>query len=399
MVLAPSTVQMAGGTSASGKMASVMGRASFCTCWQLGHWNQRQWPLLTPWCGNRHPTGEVYEGEFRDGYRHGQGTLTSPNGDTYAKPCCGCVAVAVPVWLCGCRCGCGRCGLRLTDVIGDGNDRYTGEWVRGVYHGKAQFTKLNGHKFVGRAVRGVVQGPGILVTTEGEKYKGEWKDNRRHGRGSCYFPDNSVYTGHWERGQFHGVGRLVLANGDEYLGQWEFGQRTGHGVFRMASSGDIYAGQWVNGKAAGKGTYYYAATGNRYKGMFRGSQKHGLGEYVNWKKGRYIGNWFQGHIHGRGVFYWFGSGDQYRGSWAMGKKHGKVRAAQHGSTAPVCALTSALCGGAGNVHLGQRQYVCGAVGERQRPREGRVYVTGARAQVHGRVSQQCEAGSWPDGVL
>ena len=27
--------------------------------------------------------GDVYEGEFRDGYRHGKGTLKYANGDVY----------------------------------------------------------------------------------------------------------------------------------------------------------------------------------------------------------------------------------------------------------------------------------------------------------------------------
>ena len=113
MVWACLTVPMAGGTMATGSTENATVAGSMCT-WRALHVLPTFWAslcslhcsctdtlrLLLVWLRShvlpppppppppphpqlRFPSGEVYEGEFREGYRHGKGQLTSPNGDVY----------------------------------------------------------------------------------------------------------------------------------------------------------------------------------------------------------------------------------------------------------------------------------------------------------------------------
>ncbi|MFP6755169.1 MAG: hypothetical protein VCB60_05560, partial [Alphaproteobacteria bacterium] len=91
------------------------------------------------------PGGGLYEGEFKEGLPHGQGTLT----DSY--------------W----------------------GDSYVGGWKNGLYDGKG--TKTN----------------------DAAKCEGEFKEGMLHGKATCNFPDGGTYIGELKNDQYHGVAKYT----------------------------------------------------------------------------------------------------------------------------------------------------------------------------------------------
>ena len=84
------------------------------------------------------PNGTKYVGEYKDGKRHGQGTLTTPDGR-----------------------------------------KYEGEWKNGKKLGQGTFTWSDGRKYVGVFKDGERNGQGTYTWSDGRKYVGEWKDDKR----------------------------------------------------------------------------------------------------------------------------------------------------------------------------------------------------------------------------
>ena len=130
-----------------------------------------------------HPDGGKYEGEFKDGKNHGQGTFTS-------------------FW-----------------VI------YEGEFKDGKIHQGTE-TFLNGEKYVGEFKDGKRHGQGTHTfgkgKWEGDKYEGEWKDGYRHGQGTYTSSNGDKYVGEWkDGGMWNGIRydkegniKIKIVNGD-----------------------------------------------------------------------------------------------------------------------------------------------------------------------------------------
>ena len=90
------------------------------------------WPLAVT-----HATRDVYEGQWDDGKRHGQGKYTYADGDAYE-----------------------------------------GQWEDNMYHGRGKF-----------------------MYASGSAYEGQYKDGKRHGQGTRTYSDGTVYEGQWEDGR------------------------------------------------------------------------------------------------------------------------------------------------------------------------------------------------------
>lgn len=88
------------------------------------------------------PDGKIYSGEWKDGSKHGKGTMTYPstNKDNYAE--------------------------------------YKGEWERNSFHGE-----------------------GVMIYKNGDKYSGSWSEGKEHGKGTYTFKDGTSYQGLWEHGE------------------------------------------------------------------------------------------------------------------------------------------------------------------------------------------------------
>ena len=102
----------------------------------------------------------LYEGEYRSGKFHGQGTLI--------------------------------------DSIGN---KYIGKYKNNKRNGKGTNIYTNGNKYVGEIKDDIKYGQGIYTWANGAKYVGEWKDAKLHGFGTYTFPDGRVLKGIWKKSE------------------------------------------------------------------------------------------------------------------------------------------------------------------------------------------------------
>jgi hypothetical protein len=167
-------------------------------------------------------------------------------------------------------------------------NKYEGEWKDGKKHGKGKMVFANGHSYTGDWINDMATGEGISIWTNGDRYEGQMKDGQRHGKGSYHFANGDKYTGDWiadkkeghgitnlavgrYEGQFkddkmHGKGSFYFTNGDTYVGDWIDGKEEGQGIFNWVD-GDKYEGEFKAGKLHGQGSYYFG-NGNKFIGYW-----------------------------------------------------------------------------------------------------------------------------------
>ncbi len=167
-----------------------------------------------------------------------------------------------------------------TYINADG-EKYVGDFLNNMYHGKGTFTHANGNKYVG-----------------------DWRFNIKNGWATYYFLANDqfkgdIYTGEYKDGKFHGKATYIHANGDKFVGEYKDDYRNGQGTYYCnadnSNKGDKYVGEWKDSKINGIGTYYYLAN-NQYKGSM------------------YFGEWKDGAYNGQGI-YTFANGTTQEGIW------------------------------------------------------------------------------------
>jgi hypothetical protein len=115
--------------------------------------------------------GSKYIGEWKDGKKNGQGTLTITGGD-----------------------------------------KYVGEFKDDKLHGQGTYTFAKGGNYVGE-FKDDKRKQGTLTLPSGDKYVGEFKDNKLHGQGTFSYADGTKYIGEWKDGKKNGQGTFYNANG------------------------------------------------------------------------------------------------------------------------------------------------------------------------------------------
>ena len=116
--------------------------------------------------------------------------------------------------------------------MGDGFCTYTGDFVRGEFHGRGEFRCCDGRSYSGGWVRGKKHGEGVQVFLR----EHETGDPKRHFIG----PNGSLYRVYSHLGLFQennrqGYGISVFMNGDQLLGEFIDGQPHGIVVFKFVS--------------------------------------------------------------------------------------------------------------------------------------------------------------------
>ncbi|XP_056651961.1 MORN repeat-containing protein 1 isoform X2 [Monodelphis domestica] len=167
-----------------------------------------------------------YEGEWKDGKKHGHGKLLLKDGSYYEGD------------------------FADGEIIGKGR-RY---WAS------------SGNTYSGQFVLGELQGHGIMKYKEGGKYEGEFLNGVREGHGFLMDKNGHIYQGSFHKNKKHGVGQMIFKNGDKYEGDWILDQRQGHGVLYSAD-GSTYEGQWRNGVFNGQGLMIHCS-GTIYDGLW-----------------------------------------------------------------------------------------------------------------------------------
>ncbi|KAF4733988.1 hypothetical protein FOZ63_026472, partial [Perkinsus olseni] len=181
--------------------------------------------------GYRHGVGQfmsrdgayTYEGQWRMGRRHGEGTLTQWTADGAGQR--EVAAVYEGQWKDGfihergemrtANTVLNRPGERLLtqpvrEFDGGRREVYKGQWEAGLQHGKGVHIWLLGGE-------SVADRPNMM-----NRYDGQWREGKRHGSGTFYFADGSMYTGEWENNKKHGNGSLIDKDG--YVDQCFFSE-------------------------------------------------------------------------------------------------------------------------------------------------------------------------------
>jgi len=167
-----------------------------------------------------------YVGDIKNGKPNGQGTETSPEGETYEGE-----------WKDGKKEGKGK----FIQVDGS---KYVGEWINGERNGYGTLTSSNGTKYVGKWKDGKKNGQGIFTSSAGSRYVGEFRDDKRNGYGTFTWSDGGKYEGEWENGIFHGQGTVTLADGEKYEGEWKGGEKHGQGIYSFIDESK-YVGEFL----------------------------------------------------------------------------------------------------------------------------------------------------------
>jgi hypothetical protein len=227
----------------------------------------------------RWPDGREYDGEWRDGMPHGQGSEIRPDGERYTG-----------AWVAGRREGLGELlpgggglyqgefgdGVRAGKGIQFGADGvYEGEWRADREHGYGELAGVQGSRYAGEWRAGLRDGTGTWHGADGASYEGDWRADHPEGHGIYRFPDGAVYEGSWRAGRENGAGRLLAASGVTYEGGWADAQRHGFGI-ETRPDGGSYAGEWQAGKRSGQGRET-CADGTTYEGRWKADEPQGQG--------------------------------------------------------------------------------------------------------------------------
>ena len=287
--------------------------------------------------------GDVYEGETRNGKRHGKGKYTWSDGSFYDGE-----------W---------------KDDRKDGNGKqshpdgtcYDGGWKDDKMDGFGVLVYFNQSRYEGHWSEGTENGHGMLTFANGNSYDGEWKDGNENGHGIKKYINVGVYDGEWKDGDENGHGIMKYINGDVYDGEWKDGNENGHGTMTFAN-GNRYDGDWVDGDMNGNGIYTYA-NGEKYKVTCKEgeivtkapfetpktsaaanqsnqnpeseaapSQPKSEYKLIKFDSGDvYEGETQNGKRHGKGKYTW-ADGDFYEGDWKNGKRCGHGKLIQYGKS-------------------------------------------------------------------
>ena len=255
-----------------------------------------------------YPNGFIYEGSFREGLRHGEGTLSNPQ-KSYI---------------------------------------YNGGWFNDNKHGKC-LEIINGETFEGFYKNGVRDGQCTIIYNNKDKFVGHLKDGKKEGYGEqFYFNTGSTYKGFFRNNLFEGKGKIMNDNGYIFEGEFLGGLRHGDNCKEMKYGVRKYEGQFRRDKMNGKGIYEWyegESKGDIYNGEFKEDLFDGLGTYKYSDGTIYIGEFSKGVKSGKGkTIYSDGSfhegeyrnntqsgqgifqdleGNIYEGNFSNGNKHSK----------------------------------------------------------------------------
>eukprot|EP00818_Percolomonas_sp_WS_P000138 CAMPEP_0117437456 /NCGR_PEP_ID=MMETSP0759-20121206/1532_1 /TAXON_ID=63605 /ORGANISM="Percolomonas cosmopolitus, Strain WS" /LENGTH=1076 /DNA_ID=CAMNT_0005229087 /DNA_START=2124 /DNA_END=5354 /DNA_ORIENTATION=+ len=217
-------------------------------------------PVKTTLQSIRYPNGAHFEGsvEMEHMRRHGRGTLTYANGDTF-----------------------------------------DGDWCQGKRHGPAYCEFIaddrNLRALIGSFMDDVITNEDVDLTyTDGSRYFGKVSmqtkndslkelDGRRlekflrHGMGEMFFLNGESYSGTFHKDRMHGFGVFMGQEG-QYYGNFHHGKKQGYGVL-MFPNGTFYRGNWKNDKKNGKGDMIIS-NGSAISGTWKDNQVT-KAQYVN----------------------------------------------------------------------------------------------------------------------
>ncbi|XP_049851483.1 uncharacterized protein LOC126326072 [Schistocerca gregaria] len=149
-------------------------------------------------------SGSIYQGYYRNGKRHGKGTVIFKNSS------------------------------KLDGYFERGITLY------GVY------TYSSGDVYKGDFGDDKFDGIGKWSGVDGTSYFGQWKAGVPHGQGNLRLGSNDAYSGQWQNGKMHGKGTYTRFNGDVYVGEFKEGKPHGHGKYFFSATNTFCEGEFSN---------------------------------------------------------------------------------------------------------------------------------------------------------
>jgi len=167
--------------------------------------------------------GDVYEGDYEEGKRHGSGVYKWAKHVTDEES-----------------------GELKLDVDEEGNTVFSSTYT-------------------GQYVANLKEGEGVFEYPDGGKYQGNWRHDKRHGDGVYWYPNGDIYSGEWRFGTKHGRGTFIHADSNARLvGTYADGKFV-KGKWAMADS--TYTGGFKDNKPFGPGEFVFN-NGNRQDGNY-----------------------------------------------------------------------------------------------------------------------------------
>lgn len=221
---------------------------------------------------------QEYQGEIRYGVPHGEGTMTI--GDD----------VFEGEWRAGKMHGFGRVQML--------EGSYEGHFCEGLYSDEGIWTDANGI-YSGKFLLGLKHGHGREETNDGV-YEGQFEEGCRNGYGTFTYSSGAVYQGSWKNNEYHGTGLLVTED-YEYDGNWSQGKKQGSRGHITFANGMEYVGGWLEDQFHGEGRLRIPGVGE-YEGRFTAGNRSGLGKMLFIDGSEYLGEWDLDLPHGAGQF-------------------------------------------------------------------------------------------------
>ncbi|QJR13712.1 caspase family protein [Usitatibacter palustris] len=198
-----------------------------------------------------------YQGEFKEGQKHGAGLYNWENGD-----------------------------------------RYEGEFIDDRPSGKGKYKFSNGDAYEGDVLNGVIVGRGTYVSKNGDTFEGSFTDGRPNGTGVYRFATGDRYEGEMVLGKLQGRGRYFTRDGDRIEAPFVDGKPQGKGNYHFSNK-DRYEGDINGGVLSGDGAYYYSS-GAKYEGQVKEGRPQGKGVFWFTDGSRFEGEFDNGLARAKG---------------------------------------------------------------------------------------------------
>ena len=136
-------------------------------------------------------------------------------------------------------------------------DLYEGDFEDGKRHGRGCYRyAATGDKYDGAFVQNIRHGLGTMTYNGKGEYQGYWENGHRHGEGVFNYPSGDSYTGWWRFGKKEGCGTYYSAASKMKLtGDWKNNQIV-NGTWEMPN-GNSYRGTFNENKPLGEGSWSF----------------------------------------------------------------------------------------------------------------------------------------------
>lgn len=158
--------------------------------------------------------------------------------------------------------------------------QYEGEWKNGKRHGQGTLTYADGSKYIGNWSNGRMHGQGIKTYASDKlyrEYSGEWKNGNKHGKGSMIYTSGVRYEGNWKDGKKHGLGTLIISDEKNITGEWRNDKLVGT-VTETYADGQVIIAEVRNEVKNGPGVIIYP-NGTKVKGEWMNNKLVGSLEF------------------------------------------------------------------------------------------------------------------------